>query len=374
MSHHFNTMQNHLDILPKEDWLNKDQKPYYIFGPCSAESPEQTMETAKQIVAEYPNATYRAGIWKPRTRPNNFEGAGEQGLDWLKSVKQETGLKISTEVADAHHVEACLKAGVDVLWVGARTTVNPFSVQAIADALQGVDITIFVKNPIVPDIQLWMGALERINQAGVKKLGAIHRGFHFHNSEPYRNLPRWEMPLEMMGQYTNLPMICDVSHISGNPQLIPSVAQKAMDLNMQGLMVETHITPEKALSDAKQQITPSSLKKLIDGLILRSPTADNPEFENMMEALRQKIDEIDRNVLSQFSNRMNLVREIGVYKKENNVTIFQPSRWEAILRRSLEDAVNLELSPTFVKGLYMQIHDESIRQQTEVMNTKAAAK
>lgn len=362
-------MQDHLNILPREQWLDKDQKPYYIFGPCSAETEQQTLETAHQIAAVYPNALFRAGIWKPRTRPNNFEGAGKKGLAWLQKVKDETGLKVSTEVADADHVEACLKAGVDVLWVGARTTVNPFSVQAIADALKGVDITVFVKNPIVPDIQLWMGALERINQAGITKLGAIHRGFHFHNSEPYRNLPRWEMPLEMMGQYPNLPMICDVSHISGNPQLIPSVAQKAMDLNMQGLMVETHITPEKALSDAKQQITPNSLQQLIDGLILRQPTIDNPEFENMMEALRKKIDDIDHEVLQRFSDRMNLVREIGVYKKDNNVTIFQPSRWENILKRSMEVAGNLELSQSFVKGLFMQIHDESIRQQTEVMNS-----
>lgn len=367
-------MQDHLDILPREQWLDKDQKPYYIFGPCSAETEDQTLETARQIAAFYPDSLFRAGIWKPRTRPNNFEGAGVQGLEWLKAVKQETGLKVSTEVADATHVEACLKAGVDVLWVGARTTVNPFSVQAIADALRGVDIPVFVKNPIVPDIQLWMGALERINQAGIKKLAAIHRGFHFHKSEPYRNLPRWEMPLEMMGEYPNLPMICDVSHISGNPQLIPSVAQKAMDLNMQGLMVETHINPSEALSDARQQITPYHLKELISGLILRTPTADNPEFDNIMEALRKKIDEIDHQVLAQFSERMNLVREIGMYKRANNVTIFQPSRWDAIIKRSLEEAPTLELSKEFVKGLLMQIHDESIRQQTEVMNSKAAAK
>ena len=362
-------MADQLNILPRDQWLDKSQKPYYIFGPCSAESEEQTLETARQIAAYYPNALYRAGIWKPRTRPNNFEGAGKKGLQWLQKVKEETGLKITTEVADADHVEAALKAGVDVLWVGARTTVNPFSVQAIADALKGVDITVFVKNPIVPDLQLWMGALERINQAGIKKLGAIHRGFHFHNSEPYRNLPRWEMPLEMMGQYPDLPMICDVSHISGNPQLIPSVAQKAMDLNMQGLMVETHITPKMALSDAKQQITPYQLNELINNLILRQPTTDNPEFENMMEALRDKIDEIDFELLERFADRMNLVREIGLYKKDNNVTIFQPSRWENILQRSIGAAGNLQLSNAFVKGLFMQIHDESIRQQTEVMNS-----
>lgn len=363
-------MQNHLDILAAEEWLFNTQKPFFIFGPCSAESLDQTLETARGISEHFPNALFRAGIWKPRTRPNNFEGAGVQGLDWLQEVKNQTGLRVSTEVADANHVEACLKAGVDMLWVGARTTVNPFSVQAIADALKGVDIPVFVKNPIVPDIQLWMGALERINQAGIRKLAAIHRGFHFHNSEPYRNLPRWEMPLEMMGEYPNLPMICDVSHISGNPQLIPSVAQKALDLNMQGLMVETHRNPGEALSDAKQQITPDHLRSLIDGLVLRNPTADNPEFRNIMEALREKIDEIDKDVLQRFSDRMQLVREIGVYKRANNVTIFQPERWDAIIRKSLEEAQKLKLSPSFVKGLFMQIHDESIRQQTEVMNTK----
>lgn len=349
-------------------WLPKDANPLYIFGPCSAETPEQVMNTAKLIAPKFPNALFRAGVWKPRTRPNTFEGAGEQALEWLKDVKQETGLKTTTEVADASHVEACLKAGVDVLWIGARTVVNPFSVQAIADALKGVDIPVMVKNPMVPDLQLWIGALERINGAGIEQMVAIHRGFHFHNSAPYRNKPLWEIPLELMGKFPDLPVICDVSHISGSPELIPHVAQKAMDLNMNGLMVESHINPEVALSDAKQQITPDQLEQIISNIIVRTPTADNEEFLNKMEILREEIDQIDLSILRQYAERMNLAREIGLYKKENNVTIFQREHWEYVLRRSLEEGLPLGLSETFLKGVYTQVHDESIRNQTEVMN------
>ncbi len=349
-------------------WLPKDANPLYIFGPCSAETPEQVLSTAKQIAAQFPNALFRAGVWKPRTRPNTFEGAGEKALEWLKEVKQETGLKTTTEVADASHVEACLKHGVDVLWIGARTVVNPFSVQAIADALKGVDIPVMVKNPMVPDLQLWIGALERINGAGIQQLAAIHRGFHFHNTAPYRNKPLWEIPLELMGKFPDLPVICDVSHISGSPELIPHVAQKAMDLNMNGLMVESHINPDVALSDAKQQVTPAQLQEIISHIIVRRPTADNEEFLNKMEILREEIDQIDLAILRQYAERMHLAREIGLYKKENNVTIFQREHWEYVLRRSLEEGLPLGLSETFLKGVYTQVHDESIRNQTEVMN------
>lgn len=358
---------NGLTVKPI-DWLPKNNDPLYILGPCSAETPEQVMSTAKLIAAEFPQALFRAGVWKPRTRPNTFEGAGEKALDWLKEVKRETGLRTTTEVADAQHVEACLKNEVDVLWIGARTVVNPFSVQAIADALQGVDIPVMVKNPMVPDLQLWIGALERMNGAGIEQLAAIHRGFHFHNSIPYRNKPLWEIPLELMGKFPELPVICDVSHISGSPDLIPHVAQKAMDLNMNGLMVESHIQPEKALSDAKQQVTPAQLKQIISSIVVRRPTADNEEFLNKIEVLREEIDQIDMGILRQYAERMNLARKIGRYKKENNVTIFQREHWEYVLRRSLEEGLPLGLSETFLKGIYTQVHDESIRNQTEVMN------
>lgn len=358
---------NGLTVKPVE-WIAKGADPLYIFGPCSAETPEQVLNTARLIAPNYPNALFRAGIWKPRTRPNTFEGAGEVALEWLKDVKRETGLRTATEVADAYHVEACLKHDVDVLWIGARTVVNPFSVQAIADALKGVDIPVMVKNPMVPDLQLWIGALERINQAGIEQLIAIHRGFHFHNSLPYRNKPLWEIPIELMSKFSDLPVICDVSHISGDPELLSGVAQKAMDLNMNGLMVETHINPSEALSDARQQVTPQRLKVIIENLILRSPTADNEEFLNKMELLREEIDQIDLEILRQFSERMSLARQIGLYKKENNVTIFQRERWEYILKRSLEEGKSLGLSETFLKGIYTQVHDESIRNQTAVMN------
>lgn len=360
--------KDRLGVRPIESWWETDHNRHYIFGPCSAESEEQTLETARQIAERFPKALYRAGIWKPRTRPNNFEGAGVKGLEWLQMVKKETGLKAATEVADAAHVEVCLKNGIDILWIGARTAVNPFSVQAIADALKGVDIPVIVKNPMVADLQLWIGALERIYQAGIDKLAAIHRGFHFYNSAPYRNMPQWEIAIELMSHFPDLPVICDVSHISGTPELIPSVAQKALDLNMQGLMVETHINPSVALSDAKQQVTPAQLEKIINELIFREPTADNEEFLNKMEILREEIDLIDSEILRQFAERMGLAREIGRYKKENNVTIFQRERWEYILNRCLNEGRPLGLSDSFLKGIYMQIHDESIRNQTEVMN------
>lgn len=358
---------NELQVKPIS-WLPQGTDPLYIFGPCSAENPEQVLSTARSIAKKYPNALFRAGVWKPRTRPNTFEGAGEVALGWLKEVKEETGLRTATEVANATHVEACLKEGVDVLWIGARTVVNPFSVQAIADALRGTDIPVMVKNPMVPDLQLWIGALERVNGAGIEQLAAIHRGFHFHNSGPYRNKPLWEIPIELMGRFPQLPVICDASHISGTPALIPKVAQKAMDLNMNGLMIESHIDPTSALSDARQQVTPEELSTIIESIVVRVPTADNEEFLNKMEILREEIDQIDLEILRQYADRMGLAKEIGKYKKENNVTIFQRERWEYVLRRSLEEGLPQGLSETFLKGIYTQVHDESIRNQTRVMN------
>lgn len=361
-------MKLDLDIIPLADWLPGYQKPILIAGPCSAESEEQMLETARQISEFYPNSIFRAGIWKPRTRPNTFEGIGDIGLSWMQEVKKQTGLLTATEVANADHVEKCLKAGIDILWIGARTTVNPFSVQEIADALRGVDIPVFVKNPINPDAQLWAGALERVNNAGIKKLAAIHRGFHHFDNGPFRNSPKWELAIELKTACPQLPIICDPSHISGSPELIPYIAQKAMDLEMDGLMIETHRDPSVALSDAKQQVKPFKLHEIIEELNIRSSTIENPEFRNKLEELRSIIRKLDNDLLELLSKRMVISSQIGEYKRENNVTILQVAHWKKLFEESLHTGNVLGLPEGFVKGLYELIHDESIRRQTEVMN------
>jgi chorismate mutase len=269
------------------------RKPFIISGPCSAETESQMLATAKLLAATGKVHALRAGIWKPRTRPGQFEGAGMDGLKWLVMAKQETGLPITTEVATAAHVEACLKAGVDVLWLGARTTVNPFSVQEIADALQGVKIPVMVKNPVNPDIELWMGALERLERAGIKRLAAIHRGFSSFEKGPFRNAPMWDLPIELKTRIPGLEMFCDPSHISGNRDLIAMVAQKALDLDMSGLMIESHLHPDEAWSDAKQQVTPAVLSALIDGLVVRTVTSDDKSFTDSLGVLREQIDHLD---------------------------------------------------------------------------------
>jgi chorismate mutase len=363
-------MKLELDIIPLSDWLPGFQKPLLIAGPCSAESEEQMLDTAKQIAAFYPNSIFRAGIWKPRTRPNTFEGIGDIGLEWMKTVKEQTGLQTATEVANAEHVEKCLKAGIDILWIGARTTVNPFSVQDIADALRGVDIPVLVKNPINPDLQLWAGALERVNNAGIKKLAAIHRGFHSFDNSPFRNSPKWELPIELKTSCPQLPVICDPSHISGTPELIPYIAQKAMDLDMDGLMIETHNDPSVALSDAKQQVKPFQLKEIIDDLNIRSSTIDNPEFRDKLDELRAIIRQLDNDLLEVLSKRMAISMQIGEYKRDNSVTILQVAHWKKLFEESLNTGNVLGLPEEFIKGLYQLIHDESIRRQTEVMNIR----
>jgi chorismate mutase len=344
-------------------WLSGN-RPYQFFGPCSAESPEQLRATADGIKEHFSNVIFRAGIWKPRTRPNTFEGVGEEGLKWLVDIKEEFGFQVTTEVANASHVEACLKAGIDILWIGARTTVNPFSVQAIADALEGTDVPVFVKNPLNPDVSLWSGAVERISKAGITKLGAIHRGFHLADNKPFRNAPSWDLAVQFKTDHPEIPLICDVSHITGNPDLIPHVAQRALDLDMDGLMVETHCNPQKALSDAKQQITPFQLKELWDSLIFKSAKSKNIEFQNQLELLRTKIDRIDDSIVELLSQRMNISEEIGVYKKENQVTILQLQRWQEILKRTLKSGKTLNLSDKFISSLYYAIHEESIDKQT----------
>jgi chorismate mutase len=328
------------------------------------------LTTARNVAAISDKIIFRAGIWKPRTRPNSFEGVGRIGLQWMKKVKEETGLLTATEVANAFHVEECLKAGIDILWIGARTTVNPFSVQEIADVLKGVNIPVFIKNPVNPDLQLWLGALERINQAGITKIAAIHRGFHSHSITPFRNDPKWEMAIELRTLCPDLPIICDPSHICGNTELIPYISQKALDMDMHGLMIETHCMPSVALSDAKQQLTPVQLKSLIEKLVVRKANSENEEFKSKLDELRESINKTDDELLNILMNRMKVVEKIGTYKKENDVTILQTHRWESLLNERIGTATMMGLSEDFVKTLYILIHEESIRRQTEIMNKK----
>lgn len=355
-----------LDILPLKEWMHVTVRPFIISGPCSAESREQVLQTAKLLAKSGIVNVFRAGIWKPRTRPDAFEGVGEKGLIWLQEVKKETGLMTCVEVATPAHVEAAINKNVDMLWIGARTTVNPFSVQEISEALKGYDIPVLVKNPVNPDIKLWIGALERINKAGIKKMMAVHRGFTSYDSTPYRNAPIWEIPIELMRLCPNLPVICDPSHITGNSMLLESVCQKALDLEMDGLMIESHIHPKKALSDAEQQITPKELTELIAKLVIRSHNTDNAEFRNKLNELRSEIDTLDAELIHLLSKRMKIVEEIGEYKKENNITILQIQRWNNIVRESIDLGEKRGLSREFLIKLLRVIHEESILLQTQI--------
>lgn len=362
-----------LQLEPISTWMPSAGRPVIISGPCSAETEEQTVATAKQLAATGKVDVLRAGIWKPRTRPGQYEGAGEVGLEWLVAAKKETGLPITTEVANAAHVEAALKAGVDILWVGARTTVNPFSVQEVADALQGVDIPVMVKNPINPDLELWIGALERLNKAGLNKLAAIHRGFSSFEKGPFRNAPMWDMAIELKTQIPDLAIICDPSHIAGNRDLISFISQKALDLDMAGVMIESHINPDAAWSDAKQQITPLALSQLVDGLIVRTVSTENKVFKDTLSILRDQIDQIDDEIMSRMAARMKISEKIGQYKKENNVTILQVSRWEEIISTRVKMGNAMGISEDFMSNLLKLIHQESIAIQTQVMNSQETA-
>ena len=361
-------MKKDLQLTSIHEWLPHAGRPLLISGPCSAETESQTITTCKQLAATGKVHALRAGIWKPRTRPGQFEGVGEIGLQWLIAAKKETGLPVTTEVATAAHVEACLKAGVDILWVGARTTVNPFSVQEIADALKGVDIPVMVKNPVNPDLELWIGALERLNKAGITKMAAIHRGFSSFDKGPFRNAPMWELAIELKTRLPELDIICDPSHITGARDLISFVSQKALDLDMAGLMIESHITPDAAWSDAKQQVTPTNLNKIIEGLIVRQASSDNKIFKDTLTTLREKIDQLDDDIMHKLSERMKISEKIGQYKKENNVTILQVSRWEEIIHTRVAMALAMGISENFSKEFLKLIHNESIQIQTKVMN------
>lgn len=356
-----------LNITNTDNWLPK-KHPIIISGPCSVESEEQVIQTAAAISKAKNVSILRGGIWKPRTRPNSFEGVGEEGLIWLKKAGKLTGLPVATEVANAEHVEACLKNDIDILWVGARTTVNPFSVQEIADALKGVDVPVFVKNPITPDINLWVGALERLNAVGINKLAAIHRGFSSFDKSSYRNTPMWEIPIELMLMCPAIPMFCDPSHIAGDKERISYVAQKAMDLDMEGLMIESHINPLVAKSDAEQQVSPLALETLLSALVIREKHSESEEFLNKLEQLRSIIDDLDEELINKFSSRMSIIQKIGQYKQENNVTILQLERWEHVLKNRSFLADKVGLSDEFIKRMLALVHQESIRVQTQVMN------
>ena len=348
-------------------WLKAD-RPIIISGPCSAETEEQMVATAKQIAATGKVHALRAGIWKPRTRPGQYEGAGEEGLKWLMQAKKETGLPVTTEVANAAHVEACLKAGVDILWIGARTTVNPFSVQEVADSLKGVDIPVMIKNPINPDLELWLGAFERLNKAGITKMAAIHRGFSSFEKGPFRNAPMWDLAIELKTRIPELDMLCDPSHIAGNRDLISFVSQKALDLDMAGLMIESHINPDAAWSDAKQQVTPLVLGKIISELVVRTVSTDNKSFKDTLSLLREQIDQLDDEIMSKMASRMKISEKIGQYKKENNVTILQVNRWEEIVQTRVSLGKAMGMDEGFTRDLLRLIHHESIQVQTKVMN------
>ena len=363
-------MAYHLHIAPFDDWTD-GSKPWIISGPCSAENPDQVYQTVKEIVHYAPSVRLlRAGIWKPRTRPNAFEGVGQIGLPWIKEAGKEFGLPVTVEVANAVHVEQALKAGIDVLWIGARTTVNPFQVQEICEALKGVDIPVMVKNPVNPDLDLWIGAMERLNEAGISKLAAIHRGFSAYEKSNYRNRPSWEIPIELRRRIPKLPIICDPSHICGRRDLLQSVAQKAMDLNFDGLMIESHIDPDSALSDAQQQLKPEDLGQLIDRLIIRKSKLDPSEVHVPLNDLRAKIDRIDNYLLELYSERMSIVEEIGDYKRDNNMAIFQAERWRKIVDHALEVGKANGLSEDFILRVFQQIHNESIQHQIKVMSKK----
>lgn len=356
------------DIAPLEQWPVQTDHPFIIAGPCSAETPEQVMHTATELASTGQISLLRAGIWKPRTRPGSFQGIGAPALKWLKEASLETGIPCTTEVANDEHVEAALKAGIDVLWIGARTTVNPFSVQEIADALKGVDIPVIVKNPINPDLHLWIGAIERFAMNGLNKLMALHRGFSISGNRTYRNAPMWEIPIALKAKIPELTVLCDPSHITGDRKLIPAIAQKAIDLGMYGLMVETHPSPDDAWSDAAQQMTPAALVKMLSDLHWRDPGLANPNHQQRLAELRAEIDAIDEQLLQYLSERMNKVRSIGEYKKSNDLTILQLERWKEILetRSALGDRLNLDES--FINRYLELLHKASIREQSKIMN------
>ncbi|RXR21356.1 3-deoxy-7-phosphoheptulonate synthase [Flavobacterium amnicola] len=352
-------------------WLAnfKLNHPLVIAGPCSAETEEQVLAIAHQL-KNSDVSIFRAGIWKPRTRPGGFEGVGEIGLKWLQKAKAETGLLMATEVANAAHVKLAIEHDIDVLWIGARTTVNPFAVQEIADALQNTDKIVLVKNPVNPDLSLWIGGVERLYQAGIKKLGVIHRGFSTYEKTKYRNNPEWQIAIDLQNKFPDLALICDPSHITGKRSMIQEVSQQALDLNYDGLIIETHIDPDNAWSDAAQQVTPDALKQLFVDLKMRKETDENAEWNKALATQRAYIDELDNRLIDLFGKRMRISEKIGKLKKEKNVAILQNKRWNEILGKMILDGEEKGLSEEFILKIFKAIHQESIIHQEKVVNTK----
>ena len=341
-----------------------DKRPWVIAGPCSAETEEQVLNSAKALSSKEIKI-FRAGIWKPRTKPGGFEGVGTIGLQWMKKVKAETGMYTAIEVATRDHVFEALKAGIDMLWIGARTVANPFAVQDIADALQGADLPVLVKNPVNADLELWIGAIERVNRAGIRRIAAVHRGFSSYDKKMYRNQPLWHIPIELRRRYPQLPILCDPSHIGGKRELVAPLCQQAMDLNFDGLIIESHPNPEEAWSDANQQVTPDVLDYILNLLVIRDATQTT---ENLVE-LRRQIDGIDEGLLELLAKRMRVSREIGIYKKEHNMPVLQTPRYGEILENRSSIGLTMDLNPDFIKKILREIHEESVRQQMTVINS-----
>ncbi|HZH72227.1 MAG TPA: chorismate mutase [Mariniphaga sp.] len=363
-------MNSKLEINPIKGWLPNLNNPLLIAGPCSLETEKQVLDTARLLAKDPRVFIFRGGVWKPRTRPGSFEGVGSIGLKWLQMVREETGLPVGTEVANAQHTEEAIKAGLDVIWIGARSTASPFVVQEIADVVKGSNIAVMVKNPVNPDVQLWLGAIERIYQAGIKNIVAIHRGFTPFKDSVYRNQPNWTTVIELRRLMPNLPIICDPSHIAGKRELLFEISQKAFDMGMEGLMIESHVDPSCALSDAAQQLTPADLGKLLDKLVIKHATANNPDFETRLDMLRNRIDALDSELLEILSSRVDIVKQIGKYKKDNNVTALQINRWSQLMEDRVKLGKKLDLNETFVKILFQLIHEDSVRMQTEIMDSE----
>lgn len=351
------------DLTPIFD----SKKPFIIAGPCSAESEEQVLTTAKEL-ASNGIKIFRAGVWKPRTKPGGFEGMGEEALPWLQKVKEITGMLTATEVANKSHVQAALDADIDVLWIGARTSANPFAMQEIADAIQesGKDITVLVKNPVNPDLELWIGALQRIYNAGIRHLGAIHRGFSAYGKHLYRNLPEWRIPIELRRRYPDLPIICDPSHIGGKRELVGPLSQHALDMGFDGLIIESHCDPDCALSDKSQQVTPEVLNFILSSLVIR----DESQSTENLSLLRHEIDGLDNDLLEVLAKRMQVSRDIGRYKKEHRMPILQAARYDSIMNTRVKLAMEMGMSGEFMRTVLAAIHEESVRQQVEVFNDR----